>query len=147
MTKNQFRVLIIFSFVLTILGGGYDHFFGADAVTQQLLDLYSKIEPEITGVRLLLISNISYLALAATLISFVGLMFFWNPSRHIYAVSFALNLPLLPFMGTHIASGTYQMFYDLGVVLAGAILALLYYSPVRQYFVSKPNTALERDAS
>ena len=146
MTKNQFRALNILSIGLSILGGGYDHFFGADAVTEQLLDIYTKIEPELTGVLMLLVAGLGFIGLAAMLVSSVGLMFFWNFSRHIYAASFALNLPLLPFMGTHIASGINQMLYDLGVVVASVILALIYYSPVREYFVSKPNIAFERDA-
>ena len=136
MTKNQFRALVVFTFLLTILGIVYD-FFYADAITKKLFAYQDILEPDWSDTKLYLIGGSISLAVLTALAGYVGLIVFWNFARHLFLFASVLFLVITPFIGPYIASGVNQTLHDVVNVFSGLILALVYFSPVRNYFVNE----------
>ena len=128
-------MLIVSSFILTCLVGVYDYFY-LDPITEQVIDYASNLEPDyIEGNEVILFVLIGS-ALVLAIASFVGILLFKSWARHFYIASFILLLPLYPYMGITVYSGWGQALYDINMLLSGAILVLMYYSPVAKYFDS-----------
>jgi len=136
MTKNQFRSLVVFTFLLTILSIVYD-FFYADAITEKLFVYQDILEPDWSDTKLYLLAGTISITVLAALAGFVGLLVFGNLARHLFLFACVLFLVITPFIGPYIASGVNQTLHDVVNLLSGLILALVYFSPVRNYFVSE----------
>ena len=130
MTKNQFRSLVVFTFLLTILSIVYD-FFYADAITEKLFVYQDILEPDWSDTKLYLLAGTISITVLAALAGFVGLLVFGNLARHLFLFACVLFLVITPFIGPYIASGVNQTLHDVVNLLSGLILALVYFSPVR----------------
>jgi hypothetical protein len=73
--------------------------------------------------------------------SLVGLFFFWSPARFVLFGATILGLAITPFLGPQVDSGWGRPFSDAAMILNGAILALVYFSPPKE-FHDKEATAL-----
>lgn len=133
MSKNKFRLLIISSLIFAILAGIYDYLW-IDPVSEQIMDYAYEIEPEIVGTQLIVILAVGILAIVFAIISFIGLLLFKSWAKPLYLAGFVLFMPLYPFFGVTVYSGASQIFYDLSLIASGAILALLYFSPVSEFY-------------
>lgn len=135
MTKNQFRVLTISSILLACLSGLYDYFW-PDALTEQVMNYTYSIEDDYMSENELIFLIILAVGVVLGIASLIGLLMFKSWGRHLYIAGYILMLPLYPFFGIAVYSGYGQAFYDLSMLLSGAIIALMYYSPVEKYFES-----------
>jgi len=136
MSKNNFRVLVISSLALAILAGVYDYLW-IDPISGRVMDYAYEIEPEIEGVQLIVFAVVGTLAITFATISFIGLLLFKSWAKRLYLASFILFMPLYPFLGVNVYSGASQIFYDLSMMASGAILALLYFSPVSKFYLKQ----------
>lgn len=143
MSKNKFRFLIISSLILAILAGIYDYFW-IDPISEQVADYAYDIEPEIEGTQLIVIVVVGILAIVFAIISFIGLLLFKSWAKLLYLAGFVLIIPLDPFMDVTVYSGVSQIFYDLSMIASGAILALLYFSPVSEFYRKQSLTSQAR---
>jgi hypothetical protein len=66
--------------------------------------------------------------------SVIGLFFFRRWARPLYLVTTILATLLLPVSGPYVASGWSQMIDELGLIVSGVILALIYWSPLKELF-------------
>ncbi|NRA24823.1 MAG: hypothetical protein HRU08_10200 [Oleispira sp.] len=135
MTKNQFRALTISSILLACLSGFYDYFW-PDALIEQVMDYAYDIEPDYMEENELIFFTIMAVIVVLGIASLIGVLMFKNWGRYLYIAGFILMFPLYPFFGIAVYSGYGQAFYDLSMLLSGAIIALMYYSPVAKYFES-----------
>ena len=133
MNKNHFRVPIVSSLLFAVLGGIYDLMW-PNPVLEKIIDFAAEVEPEIQGTKLILVGIIVLVALVLAVVSFIGLLIFKPWGRPVYVAGFIIVMPLYAFLGTTIYSGVSQLFYDLSMIASGAILALIYFSPVAEFY-------------
>jgi len=136
MKKNQFRALVVFTLLLTVLSIVYD-FFYADAIAKKLFRYQEILEPDWSATKFYLVVGTITIASLAVLAGVVGLLLFWNFARHLFLFASVLLLVITPFMGPYIASGVNQTLYSVVNLLSGLILGLVYFSPVKSYFAGK----------
>ena len=68
------------------------------------------------------------------LVSTIGLFFFWRPARMLYVVTMIFGLLAMPFFGPYVDVGLGAMLEDAATIISGVILALVYFSPVKELF-------------
>ncbi len=81
-----------------------------------------------------MLTGFSLLMVVALLVSSIGLLFFWRLARLLYLITTLASVLLLPAFGPEVSSGWAAMFDELGLILSGAITALIYGSPLRDLF-------------
>ncbi len=133
MSKNKFRIIVVLSILLACFAEAYDYLF-PDPITEQVMDFTYNLEPEHSENSEMFFYVIIGLAIVLAIASVVGILRFKNWGRHLYLAGFILLIPLYPYMGITVYSGWGQAFYDASMLLSGALLALMYYSPVAAYF-------------
>jgi hypothetical protein len=126
-------MLIVAHFVLVILGAIID--FYSESLLPEPLRQYEKIQIEevIAFGEWGLLAVLTVLGLAV-LVSFIGLFVFWPPARPLYLVSSVANILVTPYLGPYIEAGWSRMFFDTVVLLDGVILALVYFSPLKELY-------------
>jgi hypothetical protein len=76
--------------------------------------------------------------LVLLVVSWIGLWRLWRPARRLYFIATVSSLALIPLLGPHVDAGWSQLLGEMGSVVSGALLALLYFSPARRFFASPP---------
>jgi hypothetical protein len=87
---------------------------------------------------------IGMLLLPLGLASSIGVFLLWRPARTLFAATSAVGLAITPFFGPSVEPAGVSLFFQLGTLANGAILALLYLSPAARHFGT---AAQERDAA
>jgi len=136
MSKNKFRLLIVASLMFAILGETYDYIW-PDKISEQIIEFAYELEPEIDGAKMVVLSIIGLAAIIFGVVSFFGLLLFRSWARPMYLAGFIILLPTSLFYGVSINSGVSQVLGDLSLVTSGIILAMLYYSPVSDFYQRK----------
>lgn len=80
----------------------------------------------------LVFGGLSLAALA--LASLIGLLFLWRPARLLYTLSYVLAFPVLLLAGPNVSTAITDTISELASFLGGVLWALIYFSPVKQYF-------------
>jgi hypothetical protein len=73
--------------------------------------------------------------LVASIVSTIGLFFFWYWVRPFALVTAILGLAVSPLFGPELSSGWSSALLEASFLAWGAVLALAYYSPLSQSFV------------
>lgn len=144
--KGVFRGLLV-AYLLFGLGGVLVSFFpgniSADLRTVMewsghgaWLDLYSQ------PLRDLPVSlwGLVILQLALLIVSFgsyIGLFFFWRPARLGYVVTSLLWAATTSISGLSVRLPLEGFFYHIAIICEGAVLALCFTSPIKEYFEAK----------
>ena len=136
MTIKQFRILVVLSFVLGILGG-FSHLIFANPVLDQIIEYSHSLMPQWSDTKIHILTAVGVLAGLYFIYIFIGLMLFWNSARLLYLVGFIAFIPLYLALGITVISPIEQILLDASNVLAGMILALIYFSPIKQRFTEK----------
>jgi hypothetical protein len=129
-SKSFLRILIVVEIGLGILGGVVSHL--TVSWLPEPLRAFSKAESQ--GERALVMLRVVFPLIILSLVSSIGLFFFWRPSRILYLISSVLWLLLLPFFGPNVDAGWGKVFEDAGLVVSGVILALVYFSPLKSFY-------------
>jgi MFS family permease len=135
MTPTLFRALILFSVATGLAGGFIDSLFPF-LLPEALSAAWDKEPPPS-----LLIENLWLLAavlgpwLIASIVSTLGLFFFWHWVRPFAIVVAVLSLAVSPLFGPALTSGWSSALLEASFLTWGAVLALAYCSPLSQRFV------------
>lgn len=139
MTPTSFRLLVLCSVVLGLVGGCLDCLFPS-LLPSSLTTAFENEPPPA------LLSDSPALALAllvpfalVLLVSTIGLLFFWRWSRTIALFSTVAGFGIYPLFGQTLSSGWANSLLEASFTTWGAVLALAYFSPLSQRFVSQPN--------
>lgn len=135
MSKNQFRALVVLSYLSPFLGVFYDYFF-PNLLVDRVVDYVHGLEYGVLMSNPMVFLVLSAITFVVYVTSFVGILPFKSWARHLCLIGFLPLLPVSTLMGITIYSGWEQFFYDISILLFGVLLALVYYSPVTQYFHS-----------
>ena len=133
MQKNHFRLLLIAPLLLVILGAINDYFFSSEAL-DSVYNHLGEVETTLSDWGAMILGILAFISLSLSVTALIGLFLFRPWGRVFYIVAFALLAPITPFMGISVASGTSQVLYDLSMAISGAIVVLVYYSPIASYF-------------
>jgi hypothetical protein len=75
------------------------------------------------------------------IVSLVGLWNFWRPARGLFGTSILLSILLVGLTGPFVASAlSFTVIYTESI-LSGLVLALVYFSPIKELFEKKPPQA------
>ncbi len=136
MNKNQFRILVVTSFLLGVFSGIIEYVW-PDPVVEMAYEIIIEQEEEMGESKLILLGITVLVGVFLIIGSFVGLLLFKKWGKTMYALGFLLMIPIYSIMGVGVYSGLSQMVNDISMILSGIILALVYYSPVAKYFEAK----------
>jgi hypothetical protein len=135
MTTTHFRALVLFSVATSLAGGFIDALFPS-LLPESLSEAWDK-DPPCNP----LLENLWLLAavlvpwLVASIVSTIGLFFFWYWVRPFALVTAILGLAVSPLFGPELSSGWSSALLEASFLAWGAVLALAYYSPLSQSFV------------
>ena len=113
-----------------------------DETLELVTDFVETLEEDWSELKMFLIVGLGLLGLLLSCYSFIGLLLFWNSARLIYLLGFIFSIPVYPFLDISVSSGTNLALCDTATVLSGVILALIYFSPVKTYFIEKPTQSI-----
>ncbi len=132
-SKVQFRLLVISSLALVIFGAAIDILL-PNTTTEKIIEYAAEIESMPEGWQLIVLGAFGSVALILAIASFIGLLLFKRWGRIMYIAGYIAMVPIYPLMGVWVYGGISQLFYDLSMIAAGAILVLMYFSSVAAYF-------------
>ena len=87
--------------------------------------------PEPSGALLLLM----LVAALAYVVGCIGAIWFWRPSRYLFAGAVAAILVLNPLLGASLDPGWKDLIEESSTLLDGALVAVMFCSPLRGRFV------------
>lgn len=135
MTPLKYRLLIIFYWLLIIAVAGLTYF-DAWLLPQPLKSYvesqYTSDEALTTSEIIIAFSLVAYLALA--FLTSIGLDLFQKWAKQLFFPIVVVGLVITLFVGPHVESGPLRFITSLCSCIDGVILALTYYSPIRERF-------------
>ena len=144
MTKTQFRILVVLSLFFGVLAVVSDLVI-SNPILYQVTVYAESLEAEWSADTKTYIGiSIGVLLIIYLIYTFIGLLFFWNNARLFYLAGFIVSIPFyfyfyFYFLGIVVVSPIGGLLYDSSNILSGMILALIYFSPVKQYFTERSN--------
>ena len=132
MNKNQFRILVLFSFLVGILS----IIFGSLADDQLPKILHDYVESTYEEKPSFFILSMFAVAIA-TLTANIGLFFFANWARIVFTVGVIFCSIGMLWFGPTVQSAIERTFGEIVLISDGAIIALLYFSDVKYFYEKK----------
>lgn len=132
-TKTSLRLLIIAEVVLGI-GSVVAYYLGETSLPEALRFFESEKFDDTAGPALIIVLGLMVLLLLALIVAWIGLFVFWQPARLLYLVTTVLALLLMPFFGPYVETGLSYTLTEAASIVAGIILALVYFSPLKELY-------------
>lgn len=128
-SKNGFRAFLI---VNTLIGfGGLVDVIFPSLLSPELQEYFAKVEVTNYGIFL---AAYSFIMSIIGFVSFIGILKFRKWARSLYVILTIVGLLFTPFFTEQISSGLSSAFSSFSSITSGIILALMYMSPVKEYF-------------
>ena len=132
-TKSRFRLLLTAWVVVEILDGVVSEA-SVSSLPAPLRDyVQAQSEANLTTGEIVA-SIIAILTLIAFVVSIIGLYLFWRPARPLTVITLVLALIYTVLAGPTVELGLATSLDELGAVLWGIILALIYLPPAKDWF-------------
>ncbi len=136
-TKRQFRVLLTF-FIVALIASAVAGFLDSRLLPQPLLD-YQKsqrgVPPKASD---LVIFLFGIPGLIAGIVSIIGLYRFWPSARRVSVAVWVYSLVWMAFSpGPVLSNAVSGAFSQCAALVAGAVLAIIYFSPAADWFQKK----------
>jgi hypothetical protein len=136
-TKKLFRILLVFSVVATV-AGAVAGFLDSRLLPQPLLDYLESQHGVRPGVGELVISLLGIPGVIAGIVSVIGLYRFWPCARLLSVATWVYMLVWMIFSpGPVLTNAVSSAFTQCSTLLAGAVLAIVYFSPAADWFQKK----------
>jgi hypothetical protein len=141
--KTTLRVLIVAQFVIGVSTMVLSPL-ATPAATAALRDKAEPFEygfsPFVGGILLAIFIAFG----VAVVVSWIGLLVFWRPARPLFAVTTLLLLFPTLLGGPHVDDGLSAMLGEMVSIITGAILALVYFSPLKDLYEKRPADAVNK---
>jgi hypothetical protein len=134
MSKSQFRILVLGVFLLNFVNVALSIIFENPQLRE--IEAFAKnVVIDHRGFWLLLISII-YISILMVVysVSMIGLMFYQKWAKKLFALTFIFVIPIYVKDGIQISDVLQRFISDMLAWGHGAILALMYFSPVKDLF-------------
>ncbi|MGH1486647.1 MAG: hypothetical protein ACRBCI_10545 [Cellvibrionaceae bacterium] len=133
MTKVHFRLLVVLSFLLPVIGGIYDYVW-PNSLLDQASEYVLSIETETSDTEDLLTTIWLAVLVVISITSVIGLLLFKRWGRQLYIAAFLVAAPFPFFSGIVVYGAIGQISNDLSFLLSGMIISLMYFSPLSKEF-------------
>ncbi|CAD6872466.1 hypothetical protein [Methylomonas fluvii] len=133
MSPTQFRYTLLTYMVLAILGGVFDFVFPF-FIPESLRNAQEASDANLSLIVLICLAILILVLLVSLAVVIVGLYLFRPWARRLAVVITVLALFVWPLLGINVASGWSLVLTDLAGTLWGAILALIFFSPLKECF-------------
>ena len=134
MSKRNFRIITIAFSVLLLMPVGYEIVCPGDVV-ENVNSYIIEIEPELSHLENNVLMFSLSLATVMVIVSLIGLFMFKSWARHLFVLSNIVIFPIYLIGGLYVYSGLAQAICDLSLIVEGFIIALVYFSPLKGYFI------------
>ncbi|WP_416397126.1 hypothetical protein [Allohahella sp. A8] len=138
-SKQQFRLLIFAEILLAVATGFATYWQGSLVEKVQVYadSLGTLPSPD----SFVVLMGTTVLLSVLSIIAITGLMLFRNWARWLYVIILALTFPLTFYLTPVNVEGPFEtIFLSMGEMLAGAIVALMFFSPVSRFFQREAST-------
>lgn len=132
MTPRLFRALIlahILGLCASVILSGFNY-----GVSRALIDAYLQSEPSWLSHESTLATSFLLVAAAVVIVGYIGLWRFKRWGRALSLWGTVIGCLLTPIFGPSVSGGLSAAFYEISMLLLGAVLALAYASPVAERF-------------
>jgi hypothetical protein len=133
MTPIQFRYMLVAYLSLGIFGGIFDFLFPS-AIPETLANAQNAHDADLPSALIISAGILGVIILFCGIIVTFGLYMFRPWAPRLALVVTLLALPIYPLLGFQVASGWSMAITDLATTMWGAILALAYFSPLKERF-------------
>ena len=133
MTWKNFRILLVLSWLL-VIAGAVASFATENSLPPELQSYLARVEnaPLANGEIVLAVVDVTFIVFAVVLT--VALFRFRRWAMTLLPVSYVLGFVLIPVNGPYVESGWVSILFYLGSLVDGIILALVYFTPLRESF-------------
>jgi hypothetical protein len=135
MSPSQFRYTLAAYIVLGFIGGSFDLIFPS-AIPEALSNAQETNDANLSTTSLILVALLGMVVIVGSITSFVGLYLFRPWSPRLAVIVTVLSLFVWPLLGVSVASGWSVVLTTLSTTLWGVVLALAYFSPLKERFVA-----------
>jgi len=135
MSSTHFRLVLVASMILGLIGGFFDLMFPS-AVPEALSQAQAAYDAELSTPALIVAVLVGLITLVGGIAAFVGLFIFRPWAPRLAVVTTALALFVWPALGANVSSGWSVALADLSSTLWGVVLAVVYFSPLKERFIA-----------
>lgn len=138
LSKRFLRVLIVVNLILFVVSP-VAFVVNEDWLPEPLRAFEQARETEITTADWIQ-GSVDGAAIIAALVACIGLLVFWRPARPLYFCAIILGTLVTSLGGPDATSGWVEAIEGVSDILAGVVLALIYFSPLKDLY-DKTNPA------
>jgi hypothetical protein len=132
----RFRGLLFLYLALVI--GTIVASFALESYLPEELRLYEEAQANAPPTAAMLVVFLfALVALVLHVVGWLGMLFFWRPSRWIFLASEVLFFAVSTVFGASVYHGVTDAIDTASAMVAGAILAMAFFSPVRERFAAR----------
>jgi len=132
MTVVTYRILVILTFLVLVLSLSLDYFWQKDLV--EFVAEFAESLLDIGVIRNNFLNIFFTLMLLLAIYSFVGLLRLQKHARYVFLAVFLFLVPIYLLLGVSVQSGLSRLFSDVGLIMSGVLIALMFTQPVKYYF-------------
>lgn len=133
MTRTSFRILVIITFLIGVAGMVAE--FATDQFLPETLREYRKqFDESEMSPRLLAVAFAGLSIFVLWIVGTIGLLFLWRPARILYTLANILAFPISIAFGPVVQHEATAFLTLVSTFLGGIIWALIYFSPIKDYF-------------
>lgn len=136
MNKHVFRSIVVITFIISVSSFVLGYFYPSDLIASFYQFYYANHTGDPSSI---LLNSLSYTSLLFLIVSVVGMIMFWAPSRILFVISYIIILPHYFIEPPLIYSPLSKILYDIGMIGSGVILAIMYLEPINSLFNKKSN--------
>ncbi len=135
MSSKHFRLLLIASLIFGLVGAFFDVMFPS-AIPEALSDAQEAHDAKLSMPTLIYLGLGALISVITSVTAFIGLYIFrpWAPRLAIIAT--ALTMLIYPALGVSLFSGWAASLNEISSILWGVVLAMVYFSPLKERFVA-----------
>ena len=132
MSITNYRILVISTFFVLIFSLTIDFFWLKDLLNF-VADFAASLL-DVSELRHYLFLTFFILMLLTAAYSLIGLLGFKKRARYVFLIMFVFIIPIYLLLGVSVQSGLSRIFYDVGLLMSGVVLASIYSNPLKTYF-------------
>jgi hypothetical protein len=133
LSKQNLRILIVAEIVLAVAAGVVSYATWSLLPEPLLMYLREEVRGPMTPKQVVQF-GIGSLYVLVFLVASIGLFLCWRPARILYLFTAIISVLLTPFFGPHVDAGWGQMLTEASQVLSGGIIALVYFSQLKELY-------------
>ncbi|GAA3952720.1 hypothetical protein [Allohahella marinimesophila] len=139
-SKQQFRLLIVAEILLGVAATVFT-FYWQSPVVEKVQAFADSLEGLLSPDWYVALMGTAILLLIVYVVALIGLILFRNWARWLYVIDMVVAFPVIFYIVPVAVEGPLEtMLLTMGEMLSGAIIALMFFSPVSKFFQREAST-------